>query len=44
MEGEIVQGYNGRETWMTVGGKPVEDQQLLKLADFLRKTNYYWFT
>ncbi len=44
VEGELVQGYNGKESWCTVDGKPVDDERLLRMADFLRKTNYYWFT
>ncbi len=45
MEGEVNQGFNGSESWMTIDGKLVEDNpQLAKLCDFLRKTNYYWFT
>jgi hypothetical protein len=43
MEGKVVQGFNGKESWMTVDGKLVEEAQPAKLADFLRKTNYYWF-
>ncbi len=43
--GEIMQGYNGSESWMTIDGKLVEDNpQMAKFCDFLRKTNYYWFT
>ncbi len=44
MKGEMIQGYNGKESWVTVDGKLIEDPQLLKFTDFLRKTNYYWFT
>lgn len=44
LAGEIIQGYNGQESWMTINGVPVDDPQLNKLCDFLRKTNYYWFT
>ncbi len=42
-KGRVAQGYNGSETWMTVDGASVTDAQGLKMADFLRKTNYYWF-
>lgn len=42
--GELVQGYNGDSTWATLDGEPVTDPQLLRMSDFLRKTNYYWFT
>ncbi len=45
MPGEMFQGYNGSESWMTIDGKLVEgDPQMAKFCDFLRKTNYYWFT
>lgn len=45
IKGEIIQGYNGKASWMTIDGQLVEDNpQLAKLCDFLRKTNYYWFT
>jgi len=43
LKGEIIQGYNGSESWMTVNGKPVSDDSALKYADFTRKTNFYWF-
>lgn len=42
-EGEAIQGFNGKESWMTFNGNLVEDPQALKLADFSRKTNFYWF-
>ena len=41
--GPVVQGYNGKESWVTINGKLVEDPQAIKLAYFLRKTNFYWF-
>ena len=43
LKGEIIQGYNGSESWMTVDGKSVSDDSALKYADFTRKTNFYWF-
>ncbi len=43
-DGDLIQGYDGENSWMTIAGKPVEEPQLLKMSDFLRKTNYYWFT
>ncbi|MEM7436241.1 MAG: DUF6503 family protein [Myxococcota bacterium] len=42
-QGAVVQGYDGKTTWETIDGKAVTDAQALKLADFLRKTNFYWF-
>ena len=39
MEGEVNQGFNGSESWMTIDGKLVDDNpKLTKLCDFLRKT------
>lgn len=42
-EGPILQGYDGETTWQTVDGEMTTDQEALKRADFLRKTNFYWF-
>jgi len=42
-EGAIIQGYDGRTSWQTVGGVRTSNAQELKRADFLRKTNFYWF-
>ncbi|MCG8608375.1 hypothetical protein MJD09_25735 [bacterium] len=44
VKGEIIQGYDGHVSWATLDGKLMEDPQALRLTDFLRKTNYYWFT
>lgn len=41
---EVIQGYNGKNTWMTIGSGEVENKKHLRTADFLRKTNYYWLT
>ncbi|MGI9534270.1 MAG: DUF6503 family protein, partial [Thermodesulfobacteriota bacterium] len=41
--GPVIQGYNGKESWVIINGKSVEDPQAVKLADFLRKTSFYWF-
>lgn len=43
MAGEIVQGYDGNRTWVTRDGVLLENEQAVGTADFLRKTNYYWF-
>ena len=40
---EVIQGYDGSETWVTWDGEPVEDPEVIRRADFTRKTNYYWF-
>ncbi len=44
VNGEMIQGYDGKESWVTIDGKLADDPQLNKMTDFLRKTNYYWFT
>ena len=44
LPGKIVQGYDGQKSWMTIDGNPVHDPKLLKPVDFMRKTNFYWFT
>lgn len=41
--GPVVQGYDGQSTWQTVAGVKSIDQESLGRADFLRKTNFYWF-
>ena len=43
LKGEIIQGYDGIETWMTLNGELVTDDSANKYADFTRKTNFYWF-
>lgn len=42
-EGPIVQGYDGTSTWVTVAGEATSDEKIVGRADFLRKTNFYWF-
>lgn len=42
-EKEVIQGFTGKNTWVTVDGQMSSDEKMLKRADFLRKTNYYWF-
>ena len=43
-KGDVVQSYDGKKTTVTIGDKPVTDPKALQTAEFLRKTNYYWFT
>ncbi|NND27916.1 MAG: hypothetical protein HKN97_04940, partial [Myxococcales bacterium] len=43
VDGPVVQGYDGTTSWESVGGKPQTDRQSLARANFLRKTNFYWF-
>ncbi len=42
--GEVIQAFDGTQSWVTVGGQLLDDAKALKLTDFLRKTNFYWFT
>jgi len=39
----IIQGYDGKGTWQTVAGTRDTDPAAVRRADFLRKTNFYWF-
>jgi len=43
LKGEIIQGYDGKKSWMTLNGEIVVDDKANKYADFTRKTNFYWF-
>ena len=43
LHGEIVQGYDGSESWATLEGTPLTAPEAVKLAYLARKTNYYWF-
>ncbi len=42
--GKVIEGYNGKDAWVTFDGKLSNDKQANGVARFLRKTNYYWFT
>ncbi len=44
LEGVLEQGYDGKNYWCKVDGKPVEDEKTLNAVSFNRPTNYYWFT
>jgi len=44
LAGEMVQGYDGQGSWCTLDGKLQDDHQVLRMTDFARKTNFYWFT
>jgi hypothetical protein len=39
----IVQGFDGTTSWETVDGKKTTSEQRLRRADFIPKTNFYWF-
>ena len=41
--GLIKQVYDGKSTTVYHNEKPLLDPKAVKTADFLRKTNYYWF-
>jgi hypothetical protein len=41
--GEMVQVYDGKTIAVTLDGKAITEAEVVKRADFLRKTNYYWF-
>ena len=43
IEGDVEQGYDGNESWVTLNGKIVEDSASVRMGGFLRKTNFYWF-
>lgn len=43
LEGEIEQGYDGKEYWLKHKGEIVEDSVRLKRVMFSRPTNFYWF-
>jgi len=43
IEGQLIQGYDGQESWATLNGKLLQEPQIQKITDFSRKTNYYWF-
>jgi len=38
-----IQGWDGKQAWATLDGRPVQDPEALGLAKFLRKTNFYLF-
>ena len=44
LNGEMEQGYDGKEFWLKIDGDTVSDEKALKRVAFNRPTNYYWFT
>ena len=42
--GQVTEGYDGTNFWVSLDGQDVQTEQALGFARFLRKTNYYWFT
>lgn len=43
-DGPVVQGWDGKQAWVTLAGEPVSDPEAIGLAAFLRQTNFYWFS
>ena len=44
LEGTMEQGYDGKEYWLKVNGKLINEEKALKRVAFNRPTNFYWFT
>lgn len=42
-DGPVIQGYDGKKSWQVISGVETTDTKSLRRADFLRKTNFYWF-
>ncbi|MGB0931000.1 MAG: hypothetical protein ACPGVB_09510 [Chitinophagales bacterium] len=43
LEGQIEQGYDGKEYWLKHNGQILDDPTRLKRVAFNRPTNFYWF-
>lgn len=43
LKGKMEQGYNGKDFWLKIDGKNVNDSSAIKSVAFTRKTNFYWF-
>jgi len=41
--GEVIQGFNGKETWVSLNGRRLPDPKAIGRADFTRRTNFHWF-
>ncbi|EDP96154.1 hypothetical protein U8527_14680 [Kordia algicida OT-1] len=44
LKGTLEQGYDGKEYWLKVDKKLINDTTALKRVMFNRPTNFYWFT
>ncbi|MEL6866754.1 MAG: DUF6503 family protein [Bacteroidota bacterium] len=42
-EGVIIQGFDGKAAWVSHNDTLLEDEKAIGMANFLRKTNFYWF-
>jgi len=43
-EGKLLMGFDGSSSWCTMDGQLMQDSATLRVTDFMRKTNFYWFT
>ncbi|WP_025741968.1 DUF6503 family protein [Aquimarina pacifica] len=43
-KGTVIQGFDGHTSWTTLGGISITDPEAVNRSEFLRKTNFYWFT
>jgi hypothetical protein len=43
LEGEMIQGYDGKAFWVKSEDGFLEDEAMIKQTVFNRKTNFYWF-
>ncbi|RBP28419.1 hypothetical protein DFR65_10736 [Oceanihabitans sediminis] len=43
LEGEMEQGYNGKDFWLKIDGEEITDANSVASVVFTRKTNFYWF-
>lgn len=43
-EGTIVQCYDGSKATVSLNGEAQADENMIGMAQFLRKANYFWFT
>ncbi len=44
VRGDVIQAFDGKKTSVMLKNQKINDSKEIKTADFLRKTNYYWFT
>lgn len=44
LEGIMEQGFDGKNYWLKLNGKEINDSSALKKVQFNRPTNFYWFT
>lgn len=43
-KGLVIQCFDGEHAWVSIDGKKSDDPSDINLADFMRKTNFYWIT